>query len=453
MKLTCFPYRLIPRLKTVRLLGCFFLSLLVLSGLATGPRHRVAAASGYIFTAFTNSSESNMYVYQSSDALNFTLLQGPAYTPPSGLVRDPSIIRHTDGYYYIAYTTNWTGTNFGIARSSDLKSWTFVTNVDVKRSGVYNTWAPEWFIDSDGSVNLIVSLSTASYANFQPYKFTALNSGLTSWSSGVALQGLSPNYIDTFIVKKGPTYHAFTKNETTKYIEHATATSLTGPYTFTGTGDWAGWGSWIEGPALLRLANGTWRIFFDKYTAPTGYYYSDSNDLNTWSSKATLPKGLSGFVRHGTVLAEKDLPVASPAGSGVILQSYNYPTRYLHQLDYDVRIDAVATSDLNAQWRMVPGLADSNGYVSFESLAYPGYYLRHYDYDLRLDANNGADIFKADATFKQVAGLADSGYVSFQSYNYPNRYLRHYNYCLKLDPISSTLEKQDATFKIINLSK
>jgi len=32
-------------------------------------------------------------------------------------------------------------------------------------------------------------------------------------------------------VKSGSTYHAFSKNETTKYIEHATTTSLTGPYT------------------------------------------------------------------------------------------------------------------------------------------------------------------------------------------------------------------------------
>ncbi|CAM5716488.1 hypothetical protein SGLAM104S_05284 [Streptomyces glaucescens] len=30
-------------------------------------------------------------------------------TPPSALIRDPSILKHTDGYYCLTYTTNWTG--------------------------------------------------------------------------------------------------------------------------------------------------------------------------------------------------------------------------------------------------------------------------------------------------------------------------------------------------------
>jgi len=34
-------------------------------------------------------------------------------------------------------------------------------------------------------------------------------------------------------------------------------------------------------------------------------------------------------------------------------------------------------------------------------------------------------LFKKDATFKIVLGLADSNAVSFQSYNYPDEYIRH----------------------------
>jgi hypothetical protein len=34
------------------------------------------------------------------------------------------------------------------------------------------------------------------------------------------------------------------------------------------------------------------------------YYYSDSSDLLKWSAKKDLPGGLSGTVRHGTVLPE-----------------------------------------------------------------------------------------------------------------------------------------------------
>jgi hypothetical protein len=35
--------------------------------------------SDYVFTAFTQASESNLYVYTSKDAAKFTLLKGPAY--------------------------------------------------------------------------------------------------------------------------------------------------------------------------------------------------------------------------------------------------------------------------------------------------------------------------------------------------------------------------------------
>ena len=35
-------------------------------------------------------------------------------------------------------------------------------------------------------------------------------------------------------------------------VAEAAAGSLTGPWTFTGTGNWAGWGSGLEGPALVQ---------------------------------------------------------------------------------------------------------------------------------------------------------------------------------------------------------
>ncbi|MGR3932286.1 glycoside hydrolase family 43 protein [Streptomyces sp. BRA346] len=247
-----------------------------------------------------------MYVYESPDALTYTLLKGPAFTPPAELIRDPSIIKHTDGYYYIVYTTNWTGNTIGFARSRDRVNWTFVRNHTLPLAGVERTWAPEFFVDANGSVNIIVSLDTTATADyiFRPHLLTATNASLSSWTTPKPLTGLDKaNYIDTFVVRHGGQYHAFTKQETTKYIEYATATSLGGPYTFRGTGDWAGWGSWREGPALVPLAGGGWRIYFDGY-AEKKYYYSDSLDgFRTWTPIRQLP-GLSGFARHFTVLKE-----------------------------------------------------------------------------------------------------------------------------------------------------
>ncbi|MGD8400879.1 MAG: AbfB domain-containing protein [Bacillota bacterium] len=129
------------------------------------------------------------------------------------------------------------------------------------------------------------------------------------------------------------------------------------------------------------------------------------------------------------------------------LQSYNYPTRYIRHYNFDARIDADVTPFQDSEWRIAPGLANSSyGYVSFEAVNYRGYYLKQTDYDLSLVKNDGTDAFKAAATFKKVTGLADNSGFSFQLYNDSSRYIRHYNYYLRLDPISTTLDRQDATF-------
>ncbi len=112
-----------------------------LIAVAAGQAQVVGPAPHYLMTAFTNSSESNMYVYDSSNATNYNLIKANAYTPPSGLVRDPSVMRHTDGYYYLVYTTNWTGDTIGFARSADHVTWTFLRNVTVGLNGTTgSTW-------------------------------------------------------------------------------------------------------------------------------------------------------------------------------------------------------------------------------------------------------------------------------------------------------------------------
>jgi len=409
------------------------------------------SATRYTMTAFTNTSESNMYVYESPDATGYKLLKASAYTPPSGLIRDPSIIRHTDGRYYVTYTTNWDGNTIGFATSTDRLNWTFLGNQTLPLTGVKSTWAPEWFVDTDGTVNVIVSVSTTG-SDFKPYKLTATNAALTSWSAPTVLEGIGPNYIDTFVVKVGATYHAFSKNETTKYIEHSTATSLTGPYTFNGTGNWAGWGNWVEGPALVQLDNGGWRIYYDGYSAHK-YYYSDSYDgFATWSTPAELP-GLSGFARHFTVLKET-VPggVTLPVNTTRSLQSVNYPGRYATSRDglgYLDPVDATssATVKQDATFTVVPGLADANCY-SFR--AADGRYLRHWDFKLRLGSNDGSAVFRGDATYCARPGSA-AGSVSLESYNYPGRYIRHYNYELRLDRYADNdTFRADSSFQAVS---
>ncbi|MGW0805165.1 glycoside hydrolase family 43 protein [Nonomuraea sp. NPDC002799] len=416
------------------------------------PAHAVGPVPHYLMTAFTNSSESNMYVYDSPNATTYNLVRANAYTPPSGLIRDPSVLRHTDGYYYLVHTTNWTGNTIGFARSADAVSWTFLRNVTVGLNGATgSTWAPEWFKDSDGSVHVIFSASTTGTAGqFRPYRITATNSALSSWSAPVAL-GIPANYIDSFVVKSGSTYHNFLKNETTKYIEHATATSLTGPWTFTGTGNWAGWGSGLEGPALTRLPDGRWRLYFDNYTGGR-YYYADSSNLTSFGTKAELA-GLSGTARHFTVLREDVGDTTAVATGNRSLRSANFPDRYVRHRTALAYVDPLSASSpladrQSATFTVSAGLAQSGCY-SFQSVNQPGYYLRHYNLRLTLQRDDGSAIFKSDATFCGRAGLAGGGTTSFESYNLPGRYLRHYNYEMRLDLKESTsVFASDASYTV-----
>lgn len=162
-------------------------------------------------------------------------------TPLNGLLRDPSPIYHKNNYY-IAHTTGWEGRNFALAKSTNLVDWALHTTVAVPDSLITRTWAPEFFKDPrTGKTHIIVSLGET-LSDFEAYLYTATDDTFLSWSGPQLMTGIGPNYIDTFVLYKASAdgtykYHAFSKNESAKYIEHATSQSLTGPWTFVQTGN------------------------------------------------------------------------------------------------------------------------------------------------------------------------------------------------------------------------
>jgi hypothetical protein len=272
-----------------------FLVVAAVGGLAPSS---ALAQTTYVYPTFKGdaAADQELWVYTSTNGTSFGVFADTNYRGPTGVLRDPTIIKHTDGRYYIAYTVqSWTtqSTHFNVASSSDLRSWTHVASVNAGVSGTAYTWAPEFFVEG-GTVRLIVSLGTSNH-QFTPYIYTAQNSALTSWSAPVNA-GIGGNHIDMFVVKSGSTYHAFIKNETTKFIEHYTAPSLTGLWTNRGTL----WTSGHEGPAVTQLDNGTWRIYIDRYTNG-GIWTATSSDLNTWSGLSSVT---CAGCRHGTALRD-----------------------------------------------------------------------------------------------------------------------------------------------------
>ena len=96
-----------------------------------------------------------------------------------------------------------------------------------------------------------------------------------------------------------------------------------------------------------------------------------------------------------------------------------------------------------------PAPPSGGGVHSIHSYNYPDHFIRHRNY-LGEITKIVSTLDKKDATFKLVPGLADSRYVSFESVNYPGYYLRHQNYRIKLHKkTDDELFNKGSTFKIV----
>lgn len=182
----------------------------------------------------------------------------------------------------------------------------------------------------------------------------------------------------------------------------------------------------------------------DRNLAPPGYYTLFVIDANGVPSSGVL-------ISLGDGVAAPPVSTLLPRGHEITLRSSNLP-------DYGIATDANALGILkllgatpsetdlaSARFTVRDGLADSQC-VSLESATTPGQWLRQQGYRLRLSANDGADIFKNDATFCPEAGLSGSGF-SFRSKSFPLRVIRHRNNELWIDEVTTAgTFADDATF-------
>jgi Glycosyl hydrolases family 43 len=225
------------------------------------------------------------------------------YSAPA---RDPSIVK-SGGKWWVCHTlsTGATESTFLVTSSSDLIHWASPAAISITgAAGMLRGWAPEWFVDADASVHVLISLTAdtgATPGGFQIYEMhptTADLAGAYSAPVAITITGQS-NQIDPYVVLRGGTYYLWYKNETTKYVEYASASTLTGTYTLVKSGDWAGWGH-VEAPCVFAIPGG-WRIFVCDYTTTKQINYSDSVDTwATWSARTQI--GTPVLATHGTVI-------------------------------------------------------------------------------------------------------------------------------------------------------
>ncbi|MFD5635775.1 glycoside hydrolase family 43 protein [Streptomyces sp. NPDC127077] len=429
------------------------------------PDARAAAATAYVMGYFTESpngdgADYGLHLAVSADALQWTPLNQnkPVVTPTGGTggLRDPFVLRRQDGTF-VVLATDLKGTDWSLQSqyihvwdSADLRSFSGYRRLKLHDMATHS-WAPEAYWDAGrGQYGIIYSAVDSTGHNVIMVNYT------TDFVTASAAQVFfDPGYDvidgDLAVGVGGVNYLYFKKDQT---LVGARSASLN-PGSFTVFSTPVSHGG-TEAPILVKSpSTGTYYLWGDTYT-PNGVFYAwQSADLasGTWTavdqrlytqplnSKHASIQPIT-TTEYGNLLATWGAPAWNR------LKSYNYPARYVRHSNYVGRIDAYPFDPYaDAQWTLVPGLADTAG-VSFRSVNHPTRYLRHSNYQMVLDVDDGTTTFAQDATFHRTAGLADTSWSSFRSSNYPDRYLRHANFVLRIDPISTTTDKADATFSV-----
>ncbi|RRJ65754.1 1,4-beta-xylanase [Paenibacillus oralis] len=383
-------------------------------------------------------------VYSSTDMVNWTdhgtPLSVSAFSWAKGDAWASQVIERNGKFYWYICAEHKTipGKAIGVAISDsptgpfrDALGRALITNDMTKFSSSYwDDIDPAVFIDDDGQAYLYWGNSVLMYAK--------LNSDMVSISGSITSVSL-PNFTEApWLHKRNGIYYLSYASGWPESISYATSQSPTGPWTYRGVIMEPTAHSGTNHQAIIEFKGQAYFIYHNG-ALPTGGDYRRSVAIEKFN-----------YNSDGTI------PTLQPTSTGVNgtmnrIQSYNFPNMYVRHQNYDARIDENVSPSTDQYWQIVPGLANNGtDYVSIKSVYFPGYYLRHNSFDFVLEKDNGTTQFKADATFKKVAGLKNSSWTSLQSYNYPTMYIRHIGYELKLQTISTDQDKQDATFRLVN---
>jgi hypothetical protein len=276
-----------------------------------------AQDSVYIFSYFKDNGQDGLHLAYSMDGYNWKALKNDSsfLKPTAGkdkLMRDPCIIRGTDGKFHMVWTVSWNEQSIGYASSADLIHWSAQRDIPVmaQEPTARNCWAPELTYDAKKKEYMIywattipgrfTAGDTAGDDQYNHRMYAVTTKDFEKFSPAKLLYDHDFNVIDATIIPNGWEYIMFLKDETKKppqkNIRISTSKNLTGPYSKPSapiTGDY-----WAEGPTVLKKGN-KWLVYFDKYTQHK-YGAIESTDGKTWkdvSDQISLPKGL----RHGTI--------------------------------------------------------------------------------------------------------------------------------------------------------
>ena len=249
-----------------------------------------SAPYSFLMSTFVNAeSPAKLYLLRSKDGITWVndAYSQPCYTASTLGVRDPNILYH-DGKYWIVHTHAVLFTDeqdyFRLISSPDRETWTVVTNVDCSAvAGTVRAWSPEWFVDSDDSLHVIISLSMDG-TTFALYEVHPTNEAMTTWSEPVAITGtgFDDNMLEGSIVKIGSNYYLWYKHEQESpwHIARYVSTSPFSGYVLDNTSVFTN----SEGQSFILHNDGTWWFYTDGAGATEEQYSISADGTTGWSA-------------------------------------------------------------------------------------------------------------------------------------------------------------------------
>ena len=339
---------------------------------------------GYLAATFDYFEEWMTFI-SSTDAATWKRTHTTPIVTTEGTIRDPALhYVAATGTFYVAYTRNaFTGGNsWGLGSSTDGRTWTWstISTGSLATGTPAHVWIGDWFTDSDGTDHVLLAANTtASQAAGGLYLYEThptTPGDYSAWSTPVQITGsaITNNLGNSpAVVKVGSTYHLFYDLPSAGGIRHVTSSSLTSGYDTAGT--YPAFPSATEGPAIITLANGTYRLYAEQnYQQSTaGLKYSDSTDLVTWGSvQSAVTQGYMGHP-HGIQVTSQELlnkvsmleqgqkdPFWSALRAGELAGVFGYPdpaTEAQIYPGFGIYGGAAGSSFLNFQTRGANGAA------------------------------------------------------------------------------------------------
>lgn len=292
-----------------------------------------ASRADYLFTYFTRNGEDGLHLAWSTDGYRWERLNdGKSYLTPkvgkSKLMRDPCVVRGSDGTFHLVWTSGWNENNIGYASTRDFVTWSEQKEIPVMahEPQVRNAWAPEVAYDAKRDEFILFWASTvpgkfaetagASESDYNHRMYYTTTRDFASFAPTKVFYDPGFSVIDaTFLHANGRHYLIIkdeTRNPPKKYLQIAESDDVRGPFRnlsvpFTPAG------LWVEGPTALKIGE-YYVVYYDAYQKKH-YGAMRSRDLKAWedvTSQLVLPdEGTQVRMRHGTVIEVPSALVAA----------------------------------------------------------------------------------------------------------------------------------------------